>query len=277
MRAHGFTLIEVVVVIVLLGIVGSMTASIISSSMEGYNNQTRRERLQSTARLAIERIQREVRSALPNSICTLNAGSCNNSGSTLYFMKVKDAGRYQDQTGTYPSGVARAPLPIPSLGASTSFDVVSGINLQAVIGDWVVVYNLDNSSIYNVGNRRKQLTGIAKKDVDGDTINDIDVMQFASGTFPQHSPNRRFHVIEPTATLFYCAGGNLYRATSNFATPSTPNEAQPPLLLENITACSFTYDPGSQHRAGLLRVELTITDQGEVIRITQEAHVYNVS
>ena len=254
-----------------------MTTSIIGSSMEGYNNQTRRERLQSTARLAIERIQREVRSALPNSICTLNAGSCNNTGSTLYFMKVRDAGRYQDQAGTYPSGVARAPLPVPSIGAASSFDVVSGINLQTAIGDWIVVYNLNNSSIYNVGNRRKQITGIAKKDVDGDAVNDIDVMQFVSGTFPQHSPNRRFHIVEPIATLFYCTGGNLYRATSNFATPDTPNEAQPPLLLENVTACSFTYDPGNQHRAGLLRVDLTITDQGEKIRITQEAHVYNVS
>ena len=277
MRARGFTLIEVVVVIVLLGIVGTMTASIISSSMEGYNNQARRERLQSTARLAIERIQREVRHALPNSICTLNAGSCNNTGSTLYFMKVRDAGRYQDQTGTYPSAVARAPLPIPSLGAATSFDVISGTGLQASVNDWIVVYSLNNSSIYSSTNRRKLITGIAQKDVDGDATNDIDVMQFANGTFPQHSPNRRFHVVEPTATMFYCQGGTLYRATSNFATPSTAIEANPPLLLENVTACSFTYDPGSQHRAGLLRVELTITDQGEVIRITQEAHVYNVS
>ena len=77
--------------------------------------------------------------------------------------------------------------------------------------------------------------------------------------------------------MFYCQGGNLYRATGNFATPSTPKEAQPPLLLESVTACSFTYDPGSQYRAGLLRIDLTITDQGETIRITQEAHVHNVS
>ena len=77
--------------------------------------------------------------------------------------------------------------------------------------------------------------------------------------------------------MFYCQGGNLYRATGNFSTPSTPKETQPPLLLENVTSCSFTYDPGSQFRAGLLRVDLTITDQGEKIRITQEAHVYNVS
>lgn len=277
MRARGFTLIEVVVVIVLLGIVGSMTASIISSSMEGYNNQVRRDRLQSSARLAIERIQREVRHALPNSICTLNAGSCNNTGATLYFMKVKDAGRYQDQGGTYPSGVTRAPLPIPSLGAATSFDVASGINLNAAVNDWLVVYNLNNSTIYSTTNRRKQITAIAQKDIDGIAGNDIDVYSFASGTFPQHSPNRRFHIVEPTATLFYCQGGNLYRGTSNFATPSTAIEPQPPLLLENVTTCSFTYDPGSQHRAGLLRIDLTITDQGEVIRITQEAHVYNVS
>ncbi|MFO7604366.1 MAG: type II secretion system protein [Gammaproteobacteria bacterium] len=277
MRARGFTLIEVIVVIVLLGIVGSMTASIISSSMEGYNNQVRRDRLQSSARLAIERIQREVRHALPNSICTRLAGSCNNTAPTLYFMRVKDAGRYQDQSGVYASGVARAPLPVPSVGAASSFDVISGSGLGANVNDWVVVYNLNNSSLYTIGSRRKQITGIAQKDVDGDSVNDTDVIQFASGTFPQHSPNRRFHIIEPTATLFYCQGGNLLRATSNFATPDTPNEATPPLLLENVTACSFTYDPGSQQRAGLLRIDLTITDQGETIRISHEVHVYNVS
>lgn len=45
--------------------------------------------------------------------------------------------------------------------------------------------------------------------------------------------------------------------------------------MENVQACTFTYTPGSQQRAGLLRIDITVAIQGETIQVIHNAHVYN--
>jgi MSHA biogenesis protein MshO len=244
--------------------------------MESYAGLTRRDTLQATARLAIERISRELRMALPNSVCTHNGVACDNSGSTLYLLRTKDAGEYQDRGGQYYPGQSRNRLPIAGNTANT-FDVISSNTLNAAANDWVVVYNTDNADIYSTTDRRKQISSVGTKDVDAVAPNDdIAVINLTSTTsFPNHSPGRRFQIIENNATLFYLSGTDLFRARSSFASPTTPTAGSEHLLLENVTACSFTYLPGSLHRSGLLRIALTVTASGESINLTHEAQVYN--
>ena len=67
-RARGFTLVELVVVITIAGIVGTMATYFIVNVMQGYQDQTRRAALVDAAESALRRMQRDVRRALPNSI-----------------------------------------------------------------------------------------------------------------------------------------------------------------------------------------------------------------
>ncbi len=223
----------------------------------------------------VERISRELRHALPNSVCTDDGSGCNNPGSIVYFIRTVDAGEYQTRSGSYASGQARAPLPVTPASAS-SFDVLSGDNLNAAAGQWVVVYNTDNSDIYSSGSRRQQISAISSKDTDGAAPDDVSVVQFASAvSFPTHSPARRFHVIENNAVLFYLQGTDLYRAQSSFSSPSTPVSGTENLLLENVSACTFTYVPGSLLRSGLLRIDITVDNGKETLKMIHEAQVYN--
>ena len=271
----GFTLIELVVAITLLGIVGGMVAVFLGNTVEGYSSLNRRDQLQTSLRLAVERISRELRHALPNSVCTDDGSGCNNPGSIVYFIRTVDAGEYQTRSGSYASGQARAPLPVTPASAS-SFDVLSGDNLNATAGQWVVVYNTDNSDIYSSGSRRQQISAISSKDTDGAAPDDVSVVQFASAvSFPTHSPARRFHVIENNAVLFYLQGTDLYRAQSSFSSPSTPVSGTENLLLENVSACTFTYVPGSLLRSGLLRIDITVDNGKETLKMIHEAQVYN--
>ena len=73
---HGFTIIEAIVVIVITGILAGIVALIIGRTAGSYDSLNRRDKLQTSARLAIERIVREVRHALPSSICTFNGATC---------------------------------------------------------------------------------------------------------------------------------------------------------------------------------------------------------
>jgi len=272
---RGFTLIELVVAIVLLGIVGGMASVFLGNTLEGYSALNRRDQLQTSLRMAVERISRELRHALPNSVCTDDGSGCNNPGSIVYFIRTVDAGEYQTRSGNYASGLARAALPVTPTSAS-SFDVLSGTGLNAAAGQWIVVYNTDNSDIYSSGSRRRQISAISSKDTNGTAPDDVDVIQFASSvSFPTHSPTRRFHVIENNAVIFYLQGTDLFRAQSSFASPSSATAGTEKLLLENVSACTFTYVPGSLLRSGLLRINITVDNGTESLQMIHEAQVYN--
>ena len=283
-RQTGFTLVEIIIVIAIMGIIGGLSALIIGRSLDSYAALERRENLQTSIRLAVERISRELRHALPNSVCVSNGGACIvGAGSRFHFIPVVDSGRYQDSPGTYtaPPPIQRDRLPVSPL-MRDRFDVLStnGTNrLTAAAGNWVVVYNLNNTDVYaGTNNVRQRINAIAQKDINntGPTTDDIDQIQFAANTtFANHSPTRRFHVIEhDVATLFYLDGTNLRRATTTFAAPNTP-AGTPPLLMENVQACTFTFTPGAPQRAGLLRIDITVAEQGETIQVIHNAHVYN--
>ena len=275
-NSKGFTLVEMVIAITILGIVGGLSALIISRTVESYDATARRGKLHSGARLAIDRIAREVRHALPNSVCTFNGTNCNNSANRFYFLKSTDGGEYQTLSGTYTSGNARAPMPITPTTA-TSFDVLSTNTLNASANDWVVLYNTNNVAIYSTTTKRKQINSITPKDLDGvGPANDIAVINFSSATsFPEHSPSRRFHIIQNNATLFYLSGTNLFRATSTFAAPNTPLNEQ--ILLENVSALTFSYVPGTQQRASVLQINLTLTVNNESVHIIHEVHIQNAA
>ncbi len=275
LATRGFTLIELVVAITLLGIVGGMASVFLGNTLEGYSALNRRDQLQTSLRMAVERISRELRHALPNSVCTDDGSGCNNPGSIVYFIRTVDAGEYQTRSGNYASGLARAALPVTPSSAS-SFDVLSGTGLNAAAGQWIVVYNTDNSDIYSSGSRRQQINAISSKDTNGTAPDDVDVIQFASSvSFPTHSPTRRFHVIENNAVIFYLQGTDLFRAQSSFASPSSATAGTEKLLLENVSACTFTYVPGSLLRSGLLRINITVDNGTESLQMIHEAQVYN--
>lgn len=285
-KQSGFTLVEIIIVIAIMGIIGALSTLIIGRSLDAYAALERRENLQTSIRFAIERMSRELRHALPNSICVSNSdgGPCIvGSGSHFHFIPVRDSGRYQDRPGAYTGGPAilRDRLPVSPI-TRDRFDVLStnGTNrLSATPGNWVVVYNLNNFDIYaDINNIRQRISAVTPKDINNTapTADDLDQIQFSGNvSFANHSPTRRFHIIEnDIVTLFYMDGTDLKRDTTSFAAPNTPT-LQTRLLMQNVQACTFTFTPGAPQRAGLLRIDITVAEQGETIQVIHDAHVYN--
>lgn len=283
-KQSGFTLVEIIIVISIMGIIGGLASVVIGRSLDSYAALERREKLQTSIRLAIERISRELRHALPNSICVNNAGACiTGAGSQFYFVPIQDSGRYQDRPGTYtaPPPVQRDRLPVSPLNRDR-FDVLSTNNANRLIAnanDWVAVYNTNNTDIYlGLNNVRQRINAIVQKDINNTAsiADDIDQIQFGANlSFANHSPNRRFHIIgnNNQVTLFSLTAGNLYRDSTTFANPNAA--VAPRLLMQNVQACTFTFTPGAPQRAGLLRIDITVAQQGEQIRVIHNAHVYN--
>ena len=99
-RQHGFTLIELVVTLVISTIVVAFVSLFISGPVQGFADQARRVRLVDAADAALERIGRDVRRSLPNSVRTTSSGGV----VALEILSTVDGARYRAQ----PPGSDRA-------------------------------------------------------------------------------------------------------------------------------------------------------------------------
>ena len=93
MRSRGFTLIEMIVVIVLTSIIASAVAVFIKLPVEGYVATARRAEMTDIADTAIRRMGRDLRLALPNSVRVTDGGA------TIEILLTKTGGRYRTEIG----------------------------------------------------------------------------------------------------------------------------------------------------------------------------------
>ncbi|MDR9502278.1 MAG: type II secretion system protein, partial [Desulfurivibrionaceae bacterium] len=64
----GFTLIEIITVIVLLGIIGVMGSEVITTSFKGFSETDARMELFEEGKLALMRMEREIHHMVPNAV-----------------------------------------------------------------------------------------------------------------------------------------------------------------------------------------------------------------
>ncbi|MGE3390825.1 MAG: type II secretion system protein J, partial [Gammaproteobacteria bacterium] len=91
-RMQGFTLVELVAVMILSGILGLVVWRNITGPLRAFVDVSRRAELVDEGELALNRIQRELRLALPNSVRVLPGGTA------LEFLRTTAGGRYRLET-----------------------------------------------------------------------------------------------------------------------------------------------------------------------------------
>lgn len=256
---QGFTLIEIITVIVLVGILAPMTVEIITLPLRSYFNQQRRTTLVDNAETALRLMQRDIRRALPNSIRIAGGGS------TLELLHSSDGGRYRGKLASNGSGNI-----LDFTAADSSFDVIG--NLQAAPQGELVIYNLGNSSAdAYVGTNRATIANTSTTTL---------VNLSSAKQFPMLSPQQRFFIVD-TPISYRCdtASRSLLRY-SGYAI--TALQANPPsgvvgqLLANKVGSCSFSYSSSTSTRSGLVTLTLTLTDEaGESTRLIHQIHVDN--
>jgi prepilin-type N-terminal cleavage/methylation domain-containing protein len=82
-RQPGFSLVELIVVIVVLGIIASMGAIVVRNGMLGYLREREITSADWQGRLALERITREVRNVAAPNYSNIAATSCDSSTFTF--------------------------------------------------------------------------------------------------------------------------------------------------------------------------------------------------
>ena len=254
----GFSLIEMIIVIAITAIVGSMVALFLRVPLESYVAQDRRARLTDTADTALRRMGRDIRLALPNSVRVTSVGGV----FYLEFLGTRSGGRYRAQGGGDI---------LDFTAADASFDVLGpAITMQA--GDRIAVYNL----------------GIPGADAwAGDTLatyagaaGSVSTLAIASKLFPLASPGNRFQIVDgPVSYVCDPAAGTLTRFWGYaiaIAQPTAFAVATPrALLASRVSDCSFDYQPGVTERGGLVSMALNLSQANETVRLVANTQVSN--
>lgn len=263
---RGFTLVEMIIVIVITGILVSMVSMFGRRQIEAYVDVGNRAELADAADTALRRIGRDLQSALPNSV--------RHSGNFLEFVPIADAGRYRADVDNAGAG------DIFDFASATdgSFDVL-GPTVNIAAGEQLVIFNLGQpgSDVYQGSSRRAATAGSGLSKV---------TFAPAGVQFPLASPQRRFQVVSGPVT-YECAanaanpelGTVIRRAGYGFQISQSGSPwsqgGTASVLVNNVAACSFSYTPAVLQRNGLVVLKLTLTRNSESVQLLHQVDVLN--
>lgn len=282
-NVNGFTLIELIVVIVLSSIVISFMAMFIAGPVRAYTEQARRAELVDLAENSLRRIARDVHRALPNSVRVTSSGSV----VALEMLNTVDGVRYREQP--------------PPDDPDKQLDFAAADGAFNSVGTFTTISKPFSStahylSVYNVGVPGADAYELANVitppgtqiDIDADTVAGEDHVTLSPAfRFAYGSPARRIFLLDgPLSYLCDLGAGTLTRYSGYSIAASQSDRdsaaeliaagASNTLIADQISACNIAYAPGTSQRAGLVSLHLAVADSGETISLLHQIHVNNV-
>lgn len=282
-RQAGLTLIELVVTLAISTVVVGFVALFISGPVQGFVDQSRRVRLVDAADSALQRIARDVRRSLPNSVRTRTTGNV----TALELLSTVDGARYRAQ----PPGTDAQILDFAA--ADDSFNVLGPFTQVAKpwssASHYLAVYNVGvpNANAYELVNVITPAgTTVITIDADGASGEDR-VTVSPPFRFAYASPTQRVFLVDG-AVSYLCdtVAGTLTRYSGygielDHGDVDTHGEllaagAAVSLMADRVAGCSFQYTPGTAERAGLVSLQIAVSAQGETVSLLSQVHVDNV-
>ncbi len=283
-RQAGFTLIEMIVVMVITSILAGMASMFIVGPVESYLDTVRRNTLTGTADLALARIGRDLQRALPHSVRVTS-----NGGKTyLEYLEVRSGGSYRtDTTGALANDEActAASARLEFTLADTCLRSKGEIPLRSEIvsGDFLVIANAGTTGLDAYENGAVTGGNKARITATADPGTGEDSLAFESITLQTPSPGERFHVVsgpvtyvcDPTAGSLRRYWGYAIQAAQPNDTAAAPLAATSQALIANaVSQCAFVLPAAGTH-ANLVGLSLTLTQDGESATYYQGTHVTN--
>ncbi len=276
-RQGGFTLVELIVTIVLIGALVGVSAVFIVQPFQASEDLERRAALVDSADLALDRITREARRALPNSV------RVNGDGDQVEFIPVRVGARYR----RLPGGGSNDTF-VPARQQDT-FDILGGVFLD---GDEVDA--IDDAaggagtecgggnpciSVYNTG--QSGFNAYDEENIAQITSLESTSLGYDNGganepAFRAHSPQQRFYIFDDVVS-YRCTNGQLLRYSGygiNGSIVAEPSN-DPQVVTRNVASCDFRYAAGTAARRSLLTLRLELERGGERVFLLDQAQVSN--
>lgn len=269
-RVTGFTLIELIVVIVILTIVGLGTARFVGLGADLYVDAVGRDQVVSQTRYALERLTREIREALPNSVRVVK--NANDTVQCIEFVPIVASSTYVN--------VAVAPEAISDqvVIVRPPFDVTTASR--------VVVYPLSAADVYTPESDQGNIFSYTGTITGGtDTVN---ITLNSEVRFDADSPTARYYLVANAVS--YCVNDitkQLMRYDNYWPelVPLVPTNAVAGVLMaENIDNqfqnqpenLPFSYSDATLVANAVVQLTFEVNRLGETVTFHHEVHLVNV-
>jgi len=283
--SRGFTLVEAILVIVIIGVIAGIVAVFIRAPVIGYTESVDRAAATDEADLALRRIARDLRLALPNSVRVSPANDA------IEFLLTSTGGRYLSVDDDVPG------LPFLDFDDQNQrdFAVIGGTMRPIERGNFIVVYNLGDGIVPSdaYGFRAGAAdTNIARVESVANPTGPTPIVTMESNAFAMQSvtmvsPNRRFQVVT-TPVTYRCAqmrdgSFGLVRywdypisAQQNDTPQGNPRQA---VIASRVANCNnvFQYGTAATRASALVILNLSLRPRGGqgVVSLVHQVHVDN--
>jgi MSHA biogenesis protein MshO len=288
--ARGFTLIEAIVVIVVIGVLSTVVALFIRAPIQAYVDGVGRADMTDEADLALRRMARDLRLALPNSIRNRTSGDV----VALEFLMTKAGGRYLSAD----DGVDGDILDFLRVDAATrTFSVLAAMKSlsdRIAIRDFVVVNNLgpgfEPADAYRFGEAQRNIARVDSFIKVGGIVTSITMADnpFGLQNPPMPSPTQRFHLVSgPVSFVCTPQPGGTATLTRHWGYTITADQGIPPVggqsavLATHVASCvdMFQFSEGDAlRRSGLVILTLALRGRNQndpTIQLVHQVHVDN--
>ncbi|WP_036187063.1 PilW family protein [Marinimicrobium agarilyticum] len=250
-KESGFSLIELITVVVVLAVLATVGTGFIVSATESYQKTQTRAALVNTARMALERMTRQLRGAMPYSVRVTNSGNC------VEFMPVAGGGFYRNPV---PDKANNAPDHASIDTAPHSVDFGSA--------DFISIGAMDSGELY--GGAPVSLALVSSRSATS--------VGFPSRDWQRNSIGRRFFLLN--APQGFCLFGGQLRFYPNQDRTAAGIDVTSSydLLAQGAQpmGAPFTLSSASDSRNVLVRMNIAFAEGDESLDFEQEVLIRNV-
>lgn len=279
---NGFTLIELVSVIVLLGILGVFSYQFFTFGVISYVDTASRDKTTEQGRFIVDRMSREIVNALPNSVRIVKNSSA--SVKCIEFL---------------PVSVATGYISAPTIPASNQIQAITFSLPSGSASDYMAaIYSNDECSVYGI----KTGGGSCDKTGDGNTNSAdrawhfigswapasaqlMDITLTETVSYIQESPSKRVFIVSSPVAFCLSSDGKLKRHAGysfNYPHPFFIDNNPPAggvLMGENVdfVKSRFSYSAANHIRNGIVQMTLFINnhDKSEQYPFNHQVSLHN--
>jgi MSHA biogenesis protein MshO len=259
-RRRGFSLVEMVIAIALIGVMAVMAAPLVRLPLAAWWDASRRADLVQAAQAAHAQLALDLQRALPGSVRLRTVGA----RVLVELLEVRAAGRYRSGLGG--AGVCPVACAAPALrdalqpgcadGCFTSLGALQADAGNAPVpgGDWLVVLAGPASDPYLGGNVAVP-GGVKSPLVDVTAVAEGLRVRFNAHSFAAGSPQQRFYLVAGAVTWDCNPGTGTLRRLAGYpiaaVQPVNPAAATSnALVADGISACQWQLQPGGGTSGG---------------------------